>query len=253
MPLPVITLAPFYYGITAEDLRGAAHAVIDNPHLFRPKESPPDLKMTLLHYFFKEISASQKYNVLRTEPVALTIRQEIASLLDRHLSQIEPRAVYTLCEATKTEDGLAISETPFSLHSLLLHDFFSSTDNLPPTTRCFLYVVTIGPAAEQLVTAYSQKNQPLEAFVMNSIAGAATDLIAECLQKYLEEKYHAELKGNSLQRYSPGYQDWHLRDQAVIFKILNPEKNIGVALTEAFLMNPLKSTSGIMGVKLSTT
>jgi cobalamin-dependent methionine synthase I len=37
-------------------------------------------------------------------------------------------------------------------------------------------------------------------------------------------------------------------DQGKIFKLLNPEKNIGVKLTESFIMLPEKSTSGIMGI-----
>ena len=46
-------------------------------------------------------------------------------------------------------------------------------------------------------------------------------------------------------RYSPGYCGWHVSGQRKLFDHLLPEK-IGITLRESFLMQPLKSISGVV-------
>ena len=50
-------------------------------------------------------------------------------------------------------------------------------------------------------------------------------------------------------RFSPGYGDFKLEHQRDIFKLLEPEKNIGVSLTKGLLMSPCKSVTAVMGIK----
>lgn len=247
--LTVTVLDPFSYGITIEDIRRAAEEIIERPDYFQQDSGTQSRQLALLHYFFKELSASQKYNVLRDEPVAQTIRKEVAVLLERHASDFTPKAVFAPFQARRTPEGLLVDGTTYRLQTKLLHHFFPQEAGEANQPLCFLYVVTVGRSADRIIKEYGQNNQPLEAFVMNSIAAALADTLAECLQFYLEEQYRDQLGSRALHRYSPGYHDWLLSDQAVIFQLLEPQKRIDVTLTEAFLMNPLKSTSGIMGVK----
>jgi hypothetical protein len=46
-------------------------------------------------------------------------------------------------------------------------------------------------------------------------------------------------------RYSPGYCGWHVSGQRKLFDYLLPEE-IGITLRESFLMQPLKSISGVV-------
>ena len=52
-----------------------------------------------------------------------------------------------------------------------------------------------------------------------------------------------------LPRFSPGYGDLSLDFQREIFRLLSPERNIGVTLGERLLMSPTKSVSAIIGIK----
>lgn len=47
-------------------------------------------------------------------------------------------------------------------------------------------------------------------------------------------------------RFSAGYGDLDISVQKEIFKVLNLEKNIGVSLTESFLMTPTKSVTAFL-------
>ena len=46
-------------------------------------------------------------------------------------------------------------------------------------------------------------------------------------------------------RYSPGYCGWHVSGQGKLFDYLRPER-IGLSLRTSFLMEPLKSVSGVL-------
>lgn len=48
-------------------------------------------------------------------------------------------------------------------------------------------------------------------------------------------------------RFSPGYCDWGLEEQALIFKVLDAS-SIGVSLSPHFVMSPAKSVSAIAAV-----
>jgi len=48
-------------------------------------------------------------------------------------------------------------------------------------------------------------------------------------------------------RFSPGYCDWNVKQQEILFRILKDD-TAGVSLTDECLMVPRKSVSGIIGI-----
>ena len=52
-------------------------------------------------------------------------------------------------------------------------------------------------------------------------------------------------------RFSPGYGDWPLEEQQLIFKLLNCAKLIGLTLTDGGMMAPIKSVTAVLGVHKS--
>ena len=51
--------------------------------------------------------------------------------------------------------------------------------------------------------------------------------------------------GIGVLRYSPGYCGWHISGQRRLFAHLRPER-IGITLHDSYLMEPLKSVSGVL-------
>ncbi len=84
--------------------------------------------------------------------------------------------------------------------------------------------------------------------MLDSVASAAADKTAQITEKfyynYLIQKGKVDSKVVAL-RYSPGYCGWHISSQKKLFQVLNPEK-IDIKLRESFLMEPLKSISGVI-------
>jgi 5-methyltetrahydrofolate--homocysteine methyltransferase len=110
---------------------------------------------------------------------------------------------------------------------------------------CALQVVTVGDRASKLAGALNDGGEYARSLFIHGLAVEA----AEALAEYWHRRVRSELglPADQGKRYSPGYPAWpDLADQRLVFKLLDPERTIGVALTEAHQMVPEASTSAIV-------
>jgi hypothetical protein len=132
---------------------------------------------------------------------------------------IEPKAVYNTFE---------ISDLPQL-------PYFSEAE------KVVLGVCTIGKDLPDTVTQLMVGGKLVDGTILDAIGSVAADTVADKVNEIIDR----ETKTNGIEttmRYSPGYCSWALTGQSVIFNRLDTEK-IGVTLTEAFLMLPVKSVS----------
>lgn len=81
--------------------------------------------------------------------------------------------------------------------------------------------------------------------------GAAAQAVgAALIESYCDEIQGklatGELKQKS--RFSPGYGDWKLEEQRLLFSLLGCEKKIGLTLTDGYMMAPSKSVTAVIGL-----
>ena len=121
-------------------------------------------------------------------------------------------------------------------------DIFRLADHLA------LFVVTVGPRVTAEIAALFEAHDPALACMLDSAASAAADRLAEMVEarvrNHLDEQGRPTPNVCSL-RYSPGYCGWHISGQRKLFDYLRPQR-IGVSLRDSFLMEPLKSVSGVV-------
>jgi 5-methyltetrahydrofolate--homocysteine methyltransferase len=106
-------------------------------------------------------------------------------------------------------------------------------------------VVTVGDQAMHVAHAAQEKGDYTRALFVHGLAVEA----AEALAEYWHRQVRRELgvPDGQGKRYSPGYPSWpELADQRQIWKLLEPDRAIGVSLTEANQMVPEASTSAIV-------
>jgi len=73
--------------------------------------------------------------------------------------------------------------------------------------------------------------------------------LADSVESQISEVAHNQ--GFTIsRRFSPGYCDWDVEQQRILFEAVDGEK-AGVELTETCLMLPRKSISGIIGISLA--
>jgi hypothetical protein len=114
--------------------------------------------------------------------------------------------------------------------------------------RLALFAVTLGPRISREIAARFESNDLALGCMLDSIASLAADVLAERLvRRYLGLLEDSGEMGPGARAlgYSPGYCGWHISGQGKLFELLQPQE-IGITLRESFLMEPLKSVSGVV-------
>jgi len=118
----------------------------------------------------------------------------------------------------------------------------------PKADYLALFAVTMGAEVSKKVETLFQINDFPVGYMLDTIASLSADSAVEGYEKkYMQSlaKKNYDIKENRVLAYSPGYCGWHVSGQKKLFEYLKPEK-IGITLNDSFLMNPLKSVSGVL-------
>ena len=151
---------------------------------------------------------------------------------------------------------------PVGIHSEILKNEFESTFEgqgknakdtplqhvIPHSNRLALFALTMGKdVCEKIGVLFNDNN-----FALGSILDAVASLSADKAVSTYERNFSNELlkrqnnqSDNTVISYSPGYCGWHISGQKKLFQYLHPEK-IGISLNDNYLMNPLKSVTGLL-------
>ena len=119
----------------------------------------------------------------------------------------------------------------------------SLANNLRGTKNAVAFVCSVGVGMDRLIVKYG-KISPVKALCMQAIGSERAEALAEAFCRDLKGKYQG-VRG----RFSPGYGDLDLQVQEKLFALLQPEKYIGVGLSQSLLMTPSKSISAFVGVE----
>ena len=107
-------------------------------------------------------------------------------------------------------------------------------------------VCTIGPKITERSHAYRDRGEAVRSMLLDQLGSLAVGQLSQLFYRQLE--MDAASQGLHISTYlSPGESEWSVRDQAVIFDLLDATQ-IGVSLTESLLMKPIKSLSLMAGI-----
>ena len=113
-------------------------------------------------------------------------------------------------------------------------------------TRMLAFGATLGTEADMLIRRAAAENAAMGA-VMHAAAAAYIEEYCDEIQERLNEKFEAE--GEPLgERFSPGYGDFALECQSILFSILDCPRQIGLTLTENCIMIPSKSVTAVIPI-----
>ena len=181
----------------------------------------------------------QKYRKLdRVSPVVKELAREAAILAEalaepRGWMRREPMGNVGLDGNVRIGGGI-------EFHSLALARL------LRKATEAVLVVLTIGPDLEQRVQRLVDEGQLVEGLLLDTAGWVAIDAMMKNLRQWLERDARSRalrLSG----RMAPGFKDFALDQQRILFGAL-AEGRLTVHLTEACVMLPLKSVSGVYGL-----
>jgi hypothetical protein len=111
----------------------------------------------------------------------------------------------------------------------------------------YLTAITLGTRLDHQVADLSANGQMTLGFLLNAYGAEAAEALMESMDRHL--KNLARRDGwITTKRYSPGYGDWEIRAQEPLLRLIRADQ-IGINLTDSYLMVPEKSVSAIIGVK----
>ncbi len=203
---------------------------------------------------------------------AIEIFKEVETVKDIYKNSdiLKPAAVYQFFRAQSQGNALNILNTNGSILStfefprqtlepqLCLADYVSSRSISPngPCDNIALFVVTVGRGLREEATKLKDAGAYLRSHILQALALETAEAYAEYLHSQLRkmwgfadapdmtmmQRFQAKYQGK---RYSFGYPACpRLDDQQILFKLLQAEE-IGVELTDGFMMEPEASVSAI--------
>lgn len=143
---------------------------------------------------------------------------------------LTPRAVYAEIPVSFTGDTADFGFCKYESKSLRKF--------LGGDCRAYIFAATVGIGADRLISRYS----PILPSRAVTIDGCATAAI-ECFCDYICKEI---FRTNEQERFSPGYGDLPLEMQRDITKILDASLNIGLSMTDSYLLTPTKSVTAIV-------
>jgi len=148
----------------------------------------------------------------------------------------EPIAIYDFFKAAINPEKHEIELAEQTFQSGFMVERFKRAEELG------LMIVTIGSQVEDLAEEHFSKNDALRGVVFDAIGSEYVESAADAVENMIEEE-----RGYCMSRFSPGYNDWDIREQAKLFSLVNGG-SIGVTLNKSSLMKPEKSISAMIGL-----
>ncbi len=117
-------------------------------------------------------------------------------------------------------------------------------DLLRDCDQVILMAATLGMETEALLRR-TQASDMARAVILDAAASAAIENVCDNLCADLAEAFAPRCLTD---RFSPGYGDMPVSQQAELFRLLDISRRIGISLSESGLMVPQKSVTALIGV-----
>lgn len=195
----------------------------------------------------------------------LEIYEVVQEIKEELRKTLQPKAVYQFFHSQSSGNDILIQDaqekeiTRFLFPRQREKNGLSLSDYVSPQGKdnICLFVVSSGEGIRERSEELKAKGEYLKSHALAALALESAEAYAEYLHSRIRnmwgfpdgpdttmmERFQAKYRGK---RYSPGYPACpNLEDQKIIFDLLKPE-DIGVELTEGFMMEPEASVSAIV-------
>ncbi len=119
---------------------------------------------------------------------------------------------------------------------------------VPRASHLALVAATVGQAVSRQISALFESGDYVLGAMLDAAASGGADRASQILEQLFYDRLVAAKEIEPIDEvycYSPGYCGWHISAQRQLFAYLQPDV-IGLTLRDSFLMEPLKSISGVL-------
>ncbi len=161
--------------------------------------------------------------------------------INRGYNLFKPQGIYSLIKII-----CFTSKEKVSIENGLTFRFSKSViDQLKGASHLLVGVITIGDLLEKKVSELLSQGEYPQALALDAVGTVAVEDFSWRVRKSARLEM-TEQGFKSSRHFSPGYGDWAVSQQDIIFKSI-PANSIGVRLTKGYMMLPQKSLSWVIG------
>lgn len=167
----------------------------------------------------------------------------VMTIISEVMSEVSKIAIPCFCYEVKRgilgNRSLLVGKVNLSIGSMVARQLLKSEGFV-------IFVATAGMEFELFQRQLSEDGDMLKIFVVDALGSLIAERCADLMEQSLQDSID-KLGWKHTNRFSPGYCNWHVKEQPLLFSLLG-EKPCGVLLNENCLMTPIKSVSGIVGI-----
>ncbi|MFC1951601.1 vitamin B12 dependent-methionine synthase activation domain-containing protein [Chloroflexota bacterium] len=168
----------------------------------------------------------------------------MVSLVNEYLENadhlIDPSYSYVMRDIELVQGSRVVIEDSVTFESKVVARLLEQCE------KVVVFALTIGNHLEDMVAQLVDNRLVLQATVLDAIGSSAAEKMGDFVQERISKAAGTQGLCTS-RRFSPGYCDWEVSQQKMVFRAMNGDV-AGVRLTEECLMLPRKSMSGIIGI-----
>lgn len=169
-------------------------------------------------------------------------KQEIEQYIEQAL------AIITLKASIARAPVLSIKNDTVNLVSGITFQSKGISDLIAGCDEVLFMGATAGAEIVEVISKYSKGENVTASVVYDAVASEMTDASLDWVSNFFSNSLRRENKGLTKRRFSAGYGDFQLKNQKVIFEVLELEK-LGVSLSEQFILIPEKTVTALAGIK----
>ena len=148
----------------------------------------------------------------------------------------QPRTVYRVLPVEHTASGVMLGGLLLQGDDIALH--------LTGCKEAVLLAATLSAPVDALIRRASVTDMTL-AVMYDAVAGAAVERVCNDLETEIRTKYPYPYY---TARFSAGYGDFPITQQGALMQMLDAPRKIGLTVTPAQTLLPMKSVTAIMGM-----
>jgi len=182
---------------------------------------------------YSDVLVRMGANKYRTK-IDTRIETSILEMISLSKKILQPKYALSFAEKNVKDNKIFLDD--FCINS---KDIFKLLEN--SNSVCGL-IATIGFSIDTKISYLLERKDIMSAFILDSIGSVAIEELVENICNDIATQY-----GTTTMRFSPGYGDWTISNQAGFLEWLGAGK-LGIVLSPTFQMVPRKSVSALLGI-----
>lgn len=184
----------------------------------------------------QDLDRSEILMYLNTAQLDGALSEMLDECTDTLCKTVQPRTIYRVLDVVHDEKGVSIGGLRLLGDDIALH--------LSGCEKAVLLAATLSAPVDALIRR-AEVTDMTRALMYDAVAGAAIEYTLNELESQIKQKYPFPYY---TARFSAGYGDLPISQQTELIQMLDATRKIGLTVTAAHTLLPLKSVTAIMGM-----